>query len=176
MLDNIAIHVPTQAECDELVRVLESRGYKARGGVPITVLNRWFHHRDYTCIDIQDNRLGYCSRSWYEKKGYKIITLKEALTLLNMDKTKICKENLVAGETVIIDTQDNTALVLEVGERSFLRTVFGNHTEAGKWYTFAEAEAWDWGICLPDETIEINGKKYKREEVNERLKELKEVG
>jgi len=175
MLDNIAIHVPTPAEYDELMRVLEDKGYRWQDDSLPTKLSAWQIYKDETCIEFSGGSLGHCPRSWYEREGYKITPLKEALTLLNMDKTKICKENLVAGKTLIDHGNGEKSLVLEVGETSYLKSLSHDHARTNEWYTYTTSEGRGWKIYLPDETIEINGKKYKREEVNERLKELKEV-
>lgn len=92
-----------------------------------------------------------------------------------MEKDVVCKENLVAGETVIIDNTNGESLVLEVGETSFLRSCWGEFDQASGWYAYVDAQRRGWKIKLPSDTVEFNGKKYKKEEVEERLKELKAI-
>lgn len=93
------------------------------------------------------------------------------------DTTLVCKENLVAGETVIEHKKYHNISVLDVFDLSFIG--LDTFTKDAHPYSFQEMQNHGWKIKLPTPpptaTIEIDGKKYNKADVAERVKKLKEV-
>lgn len=67
-----------------------------------------------------------------------------------MRSTEITKDNLRVGD-VIVNDDGESAMVLEVGQTSFLRSDRNDHNHAFDWLTFSEARDGGWSIVLPPE-------------------------
>ena len=67
-----------------------------------------------------------------------------------MRSTEITKDNLRVGDVIVNDDGEG-AMVLEVGQTSFLRSDRTDHNHAFDWLTFSEARDGGWSIVLPPE-------------------------
>lgn len=79
------------------------------------------------------------------------------------------------GDIIVFKNGGKTKVLAVVGD-VFLTSLFSNFESSDSWYTFSEAERDGYTIYQePSEVIEVNGKKYDKTAVEERLKELPEV-
>lgn len=78
-MDNLfAVALPTQAEYNTLVHWCYNTQYKWKETYTLhEALDNWEEYGENTCINTNEAVLAYCSRDWYEKDGYEIISLDE---------------------------------------------------------------------------------------------------
>ncbi len=174
-----AVHVKTQAEYDTLMRAYEVKGYVNYFMVRPTQINQWPCCKENTCIDFR-SAFRYGHESSYQINGYEIITLQQALKELNMNEL----ETLQVGD--LVKTRDGCyrRILIASGEGELrVYGLSGNTNDLaiddlkrhGLTYTAFELKERGFSLYSPSETIEVDGKKYKKSDVEERLKELKPV-
>ena len=73
---NVVINTETKKEYDELMQILEDKGFRwLRGALPTSAPSRWFG-KD-SCINLVDTTITYSPSGWYKENGYNIITFNE---------------------------------------------------------------------------------------------------
>lgn len=140
-------------------------------------MSYWSLHKADTCVRVQ-NRFGYADKDWYEDEGYKILTLEQFKKEQNIMKYKvgdILRDNSYCKQYIkILDICGEAYIASGIGttlDNSYLM-------KGGDIYTESELDELSYELYTPEpeiETIEIDGKKYNKSEVSERLKELKEI-
>lgn len=83
-------------------------------------------------------------------------------------------DNLCRGD-MIRDSHDDTRKILAALDGCYLLNYGGSEDATGDWYTVAELKKLDYQVFNPNSpkaTIEINGKKYDKSEVEEAIKDL----
>jgi hypothetical protein len=86
-------------------------------------------------------------------------------------------DNLCRGD-MIRDSHDDTRKILAALDGCYLLNYGGIEDATGDWYTVAELKKLDYQVFDPNSpkaTIEINGKKYDRAEVEEAIKDLETI-
>ena len=86
-------------------------------------------------------------------------------------------DNLCRGD-MIRDSHDDTRKILAALDGCYLLNYGGNEDATGDWYTVAELKKLDYQVFDPNSpkaTIEINGKKYDKAEVEEAIKDLETI-
>ncbi len=86
-------------------------------------------------------------------------------------------DNLCRGD-MIRDSHDDTRKILAALDGCYLLNYGGSEDATGDWYTVAELKKLDYQVFDPNSpkaTIEINGKKYDRAEVEEAIKDLEPI-
>ena len=83
---------------------------------------------------------------------------------------------------ILLDDYGGEAMVLEVLENTFLKSYFGKKDRISGWYTFSEMKGEGWKVKDQEgeqqqeqETIEIGGRKYLKDDVENALKGIKEI-
>lgn len=72
----IVVHTPTQGDYDELMVILERKGYTWSPQKPTTI-DYWDSYKGKTCVQISKSGLMYCSTDYWAKEGYGIISLSD---------------------------------------------------------------------------------------------------
>lgn len=86
-------------------------------------------------------------------------------------------DNLCRGD-MIRDSHDDTRKILAALDGCYLLNYGGIEDATGDWYTVAELKKLDYQVFDPNSpkaTIEINGKKYDKAEVEEAIKDLETI-
>jgi hypothetical protein len=90
-MQKIAVHTPTQKDFDKLMEAYEKKGWKWRSGerpTEITDIGKILgskvidSYKKNTCV-FYGNNFGFWSKDLYIAHGYRIISVKEAVKLLN---------------------------------------------------------------------------------------------
>lgn len=81
-----AVHVPTQKDYDTLMAAYERKGWKWSSGVSPAQVNHWSRYAENTHVDLND-RFEFSSKRYYELKGHEVLTLNQALKILNMQRS-----------------------------------------------------------------------------------------
>lgn len=71
---NTVVHTPTEAEAKELLAILHENGYSVTTSIKEMKMVNSYIDEDI-CFNINDETWGHCTREWYKKKGYTILTL-----------------------------------------------------------------------------------------------------
>lgn len=74
--ENTVVHTPTEEEAHELLAILHENGYSVTTTIREMKMVNSYKDEDI-CFSIDDKKWGHCTRKWYEKKGYTILTLAE---------------------------------------------------------------------------------------------------
>ena len=176
-LKNTVVNTKTQEEYDELMKIYEDGGWEWNYKIKPTAMSSWSLHKADTCVRVQ-NRFGHADKDWYEDEGCKIITLEEFKKEQGIMKYKvgdILRDNSCVRQYIkILGVCGEAYMASDTG------TTFnsGRLMQGGGIYTESELDELSYELYTPEpeiETIEIDGKKYNKSEVSERLKELKEI-
>ncbi len=174
-LKNTVVRVPTREEYNELMQLLEENGFKwASGDKPTTYGGYWNSFRDRTLIDISAKAIGYGFVSFGENTSTKIITLKQLKEKFSMYQAP--KMKYKQGDILVNRKGSGAKKILAVVGEAYLLSSFSDHDEAGSMYTQHEFDELGYKLKTPQlEVVEINGKKYNKADVEERLAELEEA-
>lgn len=94
-----------------------------------------------------------------------------------LEPAKKTLDNLCRGD-MIRDSHGDTRKILAALDGCYLLNFGGNEDATGDWYTVAELKKLDYQVFDPNSpkaTIEINGKKYDKAEVEEAIKDLETI-
>lgn len=86
-------------------------------------------------------------------------------------------DDLYRGD-MIRDSHGDTRKILAALDRCYLLNYGGNEDATGDWYTAAELKKLDYQVFDPNSlkaTIEINGKNYKKADIEEAIKDLEAI-
>lgn len=89
-------------------------------------------------------------------------------------------DNLYVGMILFDEDNEDSVAILEVGAsgNTFLISRINDHESSYEWITIKQALKDGWVIVTDtpkEETVEVLGKKYLKKDIEERIKELKEV-
>lgn len=85
-LDNTAVHTPTLNDFLTLLNVYECGGWQHQfnneGKVDILA---WLNKKEKTCVEVSNNSQSYDERSYFENKGFRILSLGDFCIAQNID-------------------------------------------------------------------------------------------
>lgn len=169
-LPHTVVHVPTQDEYDELMKIYEDAGWKWHcGGKPITQ-NYWDLHKYETCI-LAKNKCEYGRKDFYELYGFEIITLQQFKELQGLTTMRYKQGD------ILVNQNGNKRKVLGVCGEVYILSAYDNFDIAYKFYTQFELD--DMGYKLYTEepedltelTLEEVAKKFNVDVSKLRIKE-----
>lgn len=181
---NTVVNVESREEYDELMRLLEDSGFKWGNNKKPTDKNNFYYYGRDTCINISQRYLLYAGRGYYARSNRTIITLKQLkekfMTTHNNPDYKAPEMKYKQGDILVSRDGYYCRVLAVVGELYFLSYMQRSLASA-----IECKSAYNWVITqrgvdkdgyklaeVPSETVEILGKKYNKDEVEKRLKEL----
>lgn len=141
-LPNTVVHVPTQEEYDELMKILEDGGWGWLGDK-----RNWGEYGDKTCVRVTTaNGVGYTSVGvtlegvwWYTQHGYRIITLKEFKKEQGLDM------DYKQGD-VLVDKDGNKRKILGVCGEVYHISRPDDFTKYSVGYTKEDLDSWGYTL------------------------------
>lgn len=123
-----------------------------------------------TLVDEVDTVTGvHSDGDAYLLSGYDIAWTDEMLEPVEKTLDNLCRGDMIR------DSHDDTRKILAALDGCYLLNYGGSEDATGDWYTVAELKKLDYQVFNPNSpkaTIEINGKKYDKSEVEEAIKDL----
>lgn len=169
-LPNTVVHVPTQAEYDELMQIYEDAGWKWCSGRKPKVAKRWDAEEEETCVEVK-NSFGYAIKTFYENQGWKIITLQQFKELQGLTTMRYKQGD------ILVDEDGDKRKVLCVCGEVYIFSAYNNFDIFGGSYTQKGLDDLGYKIYIeePEEltelTLEEIAKKFKVDVSKLRIKE-----
>lgn len=108
----------------------------------------------------------------YKLEGYDLWWLDEMLELAEKTLDNLCRGDMIR------NSYGDTKKILAALDGCYLLNYGGNEDATGYWYTVAELKKLDYQVFNPNSpkaTIEIDGKKHNRADVEKVIKDLESV-